>query len=82
MDSYQLRVVYARLKRRYFPNSNVSPFMDDKSFIDLAKMLDREAINGEKYIDFVFGILDYPYPLTPKGLTNPILMAKFKDMVR
>jgi len=78
---FTLGITYVNLRRRYFPKYKGSNFNPD-DFKQLALFLQKENVNPTSYIDFVFGMLDYERPLIPKSLADPLLMAKYRQMIR
>jgi hypothetical protein len=84
MNSAHIALTYVKLRNKYYPDLQPINLIDvnHRDFIELAKLLDRERIDYLKYIDFVFGMLDYKYPITPKGLSNPVLFLRYHEMIR
>ncbi len=73
---------YNRVVDHHYPNRKKCSTILPKEFIRLARILEREQIEANRYIFFVFGILDrHPdYPLKPNMLINPMLLAKYRQM--
>ena len=72
--------LYIAIRGKYFTFYKKASNFNTNDFVQLARFLNKEQVNPEKYFEFVFGILDNKKPLTPKGLCNPLLIRDFKSM--
>lgn len=73
-------IVYTTLRSKYFPKYT-SNYFDPNDFINLGRYLEKEQVHPQKYIDFIFGILEYKTPLTPEKMIDPILVDKFRHTI-
>lgn len=75
-DAYNRAVDY------YYPGRKRASVYAPKDFTRLALILEKEQISANRYIFFVFGILDlHPvYAPKPNRLTDPLLIAKYRQM--
>lgn len=75
-DAYNRAVDY------YYPNRKKTSNVLPKEFTRLALILQKEQIEANRYIFFVFGILDRHPVYAPKSsaLINPMLIAKYHQM--
>ncbi len=73
-------IVYITMRAKYFSKYNSNNF-DPKKFIELARFLEREKLHPQKYMDFIFGMLDYKKPLKPDKLIDPILVQQFRQHI-
>src|SRR5262245_11647297 len=73
--------LYISIREKYFPDYRTNYF-NPADYSDLAKFLHKENVNPEKYLHYVFGILDYKRPLKPKSLVDPLLVSQFKQSTK
>lgn len=77
-NSIVLGTTYVNLREKYFSYYHTKTFKPE-DFDQLGMFLEKEGVSPAKYIDFVFGLLDYRKPLSPTKLKNPELIRRFKD---
>lgn len=76
-----LGMTYVSLRAKYFAQYTSNYFNPDH-FDQLSKFLEREQVNPNKYMDFVFGMLEYRKPLTPAKMANPELILKYREITK
>lgn len=76
-----LGMTYVNLRSKYFAQYTSNYFNPDH-FVVLGKFLEKENLEPSKYMDFVFGMLEYRKPLTPAKLANPELVLKYRTTVK
>ena len=76
-----LGMFYVAIREKHFAKYTTNHF-NPKHFDRLAKFLEKENINPQKYMNFVFGMLEYKVPPTPAKLANPLLVEKYRSMVK
>ena len=74
-----LGILYVSLREKYFPTYKGNSF-NVNDFYDLSVLLKKENIDPRKYMDCVFGLMDYTKPLLPKSLADPVLVVKYRQM--
>ncbi len=82
MTPFVVGQTYVELRSRYFPLYGKNLRFHTEDFVDLTRFLEKEKISPRSYLDFVLGILDYRRPLSPKALADPLLVQKYREMVR
>ena len=78
----RLGALYLYKRGKYYSRYNKANNFNSNNFIELSRFLDKEKVIPEEYFDFAFGMLDNSRPLTPKGLCNPLVVRKFREMVK
>lgn len=76
-----LGMFYVAIREKYFAKYTTNYF-NPLHFERLAKFLEKENINPQAYMNYVFGILEYKIPPTPAKLANPILVQKFRSTIK
>jgi len=76
--------LYISIREKYFPDYRTNYF-NPADYSDLAKFLHKENVNPEKYLHYVFGILDYKRPLRPteldRSFAHSAVQTEHKRMV-
>jgi len=76
--------LYISIREKYFSDYRTNYF-NPADYSDLAKFLHKENVNPEKYLHYVFGILDYKRPLRPteldRSFAHSAIQTEHKRMV-